>query len=91
MSSSGSKIPTSRAMDSAVARLSPVTMNTRMPAFLQSWMLSRTSGRAGSLMPQNPNRQSSCSIASNPAMSSSFLPLREGAKSYLCAGWDGPL
>ena len=73
MSSEGSKMPTSRAMDSAVTRLSPVTMKTRMPAFLHSAMLSRTSIRAGSLMPTMPKRQRSCSMASNPLMSSNFL------------------
>mmetsp|Transcript_30351 Transcript_30351/g.65119 ORF Transcript_30351/g.65119 Transcript_30351/m.65119 type:complete len:267 (-) Transcript_30351:1111-1911(-) len=54
--SPSSKMPTSRAMASAVILLSPVIMMTRMPASWQRWMAERTSGRGGSLIPVRPTK-----------------------------------
>mmetsp|Transcript_8199 Transcript_8199/g.20311 ORF Transcript_8199/g.20311 Transcript_8199/m.20311 type:complete len:287 (-) Transcript_8199:1623-2483(-) len=67
--SPSSKIPTSRAMASAVVLLSPVIIMTRTPAFWQHLMADRTSGRGGSLIPVNPTK---VSPDSTPAYSSRF-------------------
>ena len=83
-------MPTSRAMVSAVVWLSPVIMNTRMPAARHCSMLARTSGRAGSLMPQMPNSVSPCSIVSKLLISTSCLSLSHLPFCYLCAGCFGP-
>ena len=89
-SSLGSKIPTSHAMASAVALLSPVIMNTRMPASRHFRMLPRTSTRAGSLMPHTPNSVRSLSSASKLFRSSSFLPVTSAHHAHLCEECFGP-
>ena len=45
---------TSRAIEMAVSRASPVIMMIRIPAFVQSSMLLATSGLVGSFIPTIP-------------------------------------
>mmetsp|Transcript_10395 Transcript_10395/g.33012 ORF Transcript_10395/g.33012 Transcript_10395/m.33012 type:complete len:237 (-) Transcript_10395:1933-2643(-) len=60
-SSSGANSPMSRAMLSAVSLLSPVIMNTRMPASRHSSSDGRTESRGGSRMAATPTKVMPCS------------------------------
>ena len=73
ISSSSVKIPISLAIASAVGRVSPVIMITRIPAVAQASMAGLTSGRAGSLMPQTPSKMRFLSMASKFEGSCSFV------------------
>mmetsp|Transcript_75268 Transcript_75268/g.176642 ORF Transcript_75268/g.176642 Transcript_75268/m.176642 type:complete len:219 (-) Transcript_75268:45-701(-) len=55
------RIPSFRAMASAVPLLSPVIIITLMPAVRHSWMASKHSGRGGSMIPTSPTKVRSVS------------------------------
>mmetsp|Transcript_1351 Transcript_1351/g.3778 ORF Transcript_1351/g.3778 Transcript_1351/m.3778 type:complete len:266 (-) Transcript_1351:1655-2452(-) len=73
ISSSSVKMPISRAMASAVGRVSPVIIITRMPAVAHASMAGLTSGRAGSLIPQTPSKIRFLSMLSKFDGSCSFF------------------